>query len=462
MNLKMKQWMTAAAAMLLLLTVGCSKNDSVTTTETRAEEKVPTIRIGSGELLIWYDCVSKDYMTSLIAQFQNEYPGIEVITEDYSEMIIPDYRTKLAGELMAGGGPDIVLSSHDNNNIVQNLTKMLQNDIFLDVNTLHMDLSDCNQAVLSSGVYEGGQYMIPLNYSLGLMLTTEERIDTYNLVCDGDLLAFADSLKSVYDSGSYVFLDYFGMDFLYRQNGMTLIDHTNRTCRDSEEQTAILRRLAEAYDGLFPNIFADDMSVSYMFYRNLNQYNNSEIEAFLSGDLTFLASMGKFGALDQLMMIGAYSTKIMEAGETPYLTSLPTADGDASSPVVNWFLLVNGKTEHTDEAMCFIDSAVGMESQYFVSSQLGIPVNNDLIECMRAYYCDGELDPWYPFRAYPMPEQISDYFFALIDAMQPGVYTDVQTMGHLFGVFREYLTGSTFEDAWEMAKSDINVYLSKN
>ena len=61
-----------------------------------------------------------------------------------------------------------------------------------------------------------------------------------------------------------------------------------------------------------------------------------------------------------------------------------------------------------------------------------------------------------------MPEQISDYFFAQIDAMQPGVYTDVQTMGHLFGVFREYLTGSTFEDAWEMAKSDINVYLSKN
>lgn len=461
MNLKMKQWMTAAAAMLLLLTVGCSKNDSVTTTETIAEETVPTIRIGSGELLIWYDCVSKDYMTSLIAQFQNEYPGIEVITEDYSDMIIPDYRTKLAGELMAGGGPDIVLSSHDNNNIVQNLTKMLQNDIFLDVNTLHMDLSDCNQAVLSSGVYEGGQYMIPLNYSLGLMLTTEERIDTYNLVCDGDLLAFADSLKSIYDSGKYVFLDYFATDFLYRQNGMTLIDHANRDLTDDDDQKAILHRLADAYDGLFPNIFADDMSMSYMFYRNLNQYNNSEIEAFLSGDLTFFASMGKFGHIDNLVYLSALGTKIAKAGETPYLTSLPTADGDASSPVVNWFLLVNGKTEHTDEAMCFIDSAVGMESQYLISSQLGIPVNNDLIECMRAYYCDGVQDAKYRFADHKLPEQVISYFFDQIDSMQPGVYTDVQTMGHLFGVFREYLTGSDFDVAYDHAKNNVSFYLSE-
>ena len=459
----MKRWMTLAA-MVLLMMAGCSRNDSATTMDTTktAEVSVPTISIGSGELLIWYDSNSKDYMSGLIAQFQKEYPGIEVITEDYSEMTIPDYRTKFAGELMAGGGPDIILSSHDNNIIVQNLTKLLQNDVFLDINTLHMDFSDCNPNVLSAGVYEGGQYMIPLNYSLGMMLTSEERIDTYNLACDGDLLAFSDSLKSVYDSGKYVFLDYFATDFLYRQNGMTLIDHTNRNLTDADDQKTVFHRLADAYDGLFPDIFEDGMSVAYMFYRTLNQYNNSETEAFLSGDLTFLASVGKFGAFDNLAMIGGCSMKIIQAGETPYLTSLPTVDGGAPSPVTNWFLLVNGKTEHADEAMCFIDSAIGMESQYQVSSQFGIPVNNDLIECMRAFYCDGVSDPWYPFYYYQIPEQISSYFFAQIDSMQPGVYTDVQTMGHLFGVFREYLTGSTFEDAWEMAKSDINGYLAEN
>ena len=458
----MKRYFTALLALLLTTSfAGCAGDTTSDVSDSVGTSAGTEPPLESGELLIWYDTCSKDYMMGLITEFQRKYPGIEVITEDYSDMIIPDYRTKLAGELMAGGGPDIVLSNHDNNNVVQNLTKLLQNGIFLDVNTLGVDFSDCNQAVLASGVYEGGQYMIPLNYSLGLMLTTEERIDTYNLVCDGDLLAFADSLKSIYDSGKYVFLDYFATDFLYRQNGMTLIDHANRDLMDDNDQKAILHRLADAYDGLFPDIFEDGMSVSYMFYRNLNQYNNSEIEAFLSGDLTFLASMGKFGALDQLMMIGAYSTKIMEAGETPYLTSLPTADGDASSPVVNWFLLVNGKTEHTDEAMCFIDSAVGMESQYLISSQLGIPVNNDLIECMRAYYCDGVQDAKYRFADHKLPEQVISYFFDQIDSMQPGVYTDVQTMGHLFGVFREYLTGSDFDVAYDHAKNNVSFYLSE-
>ena len=445
----MKRCFSVLLALLLTISfAGCAGDTASDVSDSVAKGQTQE----DGELLIWYDTCSKDYMMGLITEFQREYPGIEVITEDYSDMIIPDYRTKLAGELMAGGGPDILLSSHDNNNIVQNLTKLFQNNIFLDINTLNMDLSDCNPNVLSAGVYEGGQYMIPLNYSLGLMMTTEERIDTYNLVCDGDLLAFADSLKSIYDSGKYVFLDYFATDFLYRQNGMTLIDHANRDLMDDNDQKAILHRLADAYDGLFPDIFEDGMSVSYMFYRNLNQYNNSEIEAFLSGDLTFLASMGKFGA---------YSTKIMEAGETPYLTSLPTADGDASSPVVNWFLLVNGKTEHTDEAMCFIDSAVGMESQYLISSQLGIPVNNDLIECMRAYYCDGVQDAKYRFADHKLPEQVISYFFDQIDSMQPGVYTDVQTMGHLFGVFREYLTGSDFDVAYDHAKNNVSFYLSE-
>ena len=45
--------------------------------------------------------------------------------------------------------------------------------------------------------------------------------------------------------------------------------------------------------------------------------------------------------------------------------------------------------------------------------------------------------------------------------MQPGVYTDVQTMGHLFGVFREYLTGTDFDIAYDHAKNNVSFYLSE-
>jgi len=36
----------------------------------------------------------------------------------------------------------------------------------------------------------------------------------------------------------------------------------------------------------------------------------------------------------------------------------------------------------------------------------------------------------------------------------------VQTMGHLFDVFRGYLTGSSFEEAYENAKMNTEDYLS--
>lgn len=456
----MKRYVTALLALLLTTSfVGCvgdtpsDVSDSVATGQTQED----------GELLIWYDTCSKDIMMGLITEFQREYPGIEVITEDYSDMIIPDYRTKLAGELMAGGGPDIVLSNHDNNNIVQNLTKLLQNGIFLDVNTLGVDFSDCNQAVLASGVYEGGQYMVPLNYSLGFLLTSKERIESYALACDGDLASFADSLSSVYDEGNLVFSDIFTVEFLYHQNGMSLMDYENQTLHATEEELEQLKQAAEAYDKLFPHVFTDSNALAeyQLVTRRLHEYDNSLTNAYLSEDLALYCAPGLVGTYDDIRMLKSVCAEIQNQGQTPYLARLPTVDGGAPSPVPNWFLLVNSKTEHTREAACFIQSAIGMDSQYEVSGKTAITINNNLIDCMRAYYCDGVKDAKYVFPEHNIPLDVCEYYFDQIDSMQPGVYTDVQTMGHLFGVFREYLTGSDFDVAYDHAKNNVSFYLSE-
>ena len=456
----MKRCFSVLLALLLTISfAGCAGDtasdvsDSVAAGQTQED----------GELLIWYDTCSKDYMMGLITEFQREYPEIEVITEDYSDMIIPDYRTKLAGELMAGGGPDIVLSKYDNNNIVQNLTKLLQNGIFLDVNTLGVDFSDCNQAVLASGVYEGGQYMVPLNYSLGFLLSSKERIDDYGLVCDGDLASFANSLSTVYDAGNLVFSDIFTIEFLYFQNGMSLIDYENQTLHAAEEELEQLKQAAEAYDKLFPHVFTDSNALAeyQLVTRRLHEYDGSLPNAFFSEDLTLYCSPGLVGSYDDIRLMRPVCEELQKQGQTPYLTRLPTVDGGAPSPVPNWFLLVNSKTEHAREAACFIQSAIGMDSQYHVSGQAAITVNNNLIDCMRAYYCDGVKDAKYVFPEHNIPLDVCEYYFNQIDSMQPGVYTDVQTMGHLFGAFREYLTGSDFDVAYDHAKNNVSFYLSE-
>ena len=294
-------------------------------------------------------------------------------------------------------------------------------------------------------------------------MTSKERIESYALACDGDLASFADSLSSVYDAGNLVFSDIFTVEFLYHQNGLALLDYEAQTLIASGEDMNRFKQITEAYKNLFPDIFSDNNALAQyqLFTRRIHEYDSSIANAYLSEDLTFYASPGLVGTYDDIRMLKSVCDEIQNQGQTPYLTRLPTVDGGAPSPVPNWFLLVNSKTEHTREAACFIQSAIGMDSQYEVSGKAAITINNNLIDCMRAYYCDGVKDANYVFPEHNIPLDVCEYYFDQIDAMQPGVYTDVQTMGHLFGVFREYLTGSDFDVAYDHAKNNVSFYLSE-
>ena len=89
------------------------------------------------KLTFYLDAYTKDYMNLLIEQFSKNYPSVEIVIEDYSSLTIPDYRTKIAGDLMSGSGPDIMLVSNASyGNTLENLTKLLQNGKLLDLKTV--------------------------------------------------------------------------------------------------------------------------------------------------------------------------------------------------------------------------------------------------------------------------------------------------------------------------------------
>ena len=96
-----------------------------------------------------------DYITA----FAKLHPEVTLIVEDYSEIPRPDYRKKLAAELMAGKGPDVIVNSNYlGTNSMENLTKLLQNDVFLDISELSVNLDGCTAAVMEAGMFEGRQY----------------------------------------------------------------------------------------------------------------------------------------------------------------------------------------------------------------------------------------------------------------------------------------------------------------
>lgn len=417
---------------------------------------------GEPELSVWLDGYSGDYMNALLDQFVRENPGVTIKSSDFTDVNIPDFRTKLANDLMAGEGPDIVLASNTANNTIQNLTKLLQNDIFLDTAELSVDLSGCDQRVLAAGRYDGKQYMIPLNYSVGFMVTSEERLSKYG-VDDSDLGSFADSLEVIYKDGRYAFLDVFTTEFLYRQNGIELIDYENKSLRTDKTATDLLRGISDAYEKLFPGIFSENKYNDYRFTAKLKDYGGSVDQAYGSGDLVFYSAPAFMGYYENISYMNTACARILSAGDTPALITFPTVDGSAPSPNVNYLVLVNANTENKEAAKLFIESAVGIESQYLCGMSWGIPVNTGLVGKLRDFYVDGKVDEKYTFNDdCVLPEGFAKKYFDAIDSLDDGVYIDVMTSGRLFSVVREYCSnGGDISAALESGKKNVSLYLSE-
>ena len=115
-------------------------------------------------------------------EFKQSHPDVEVIT-DFLPMTVEDptgdsFYTRISAEIMSGSGPDIILISNSG----MNAGKMMRSGIFADLNEFieadpEFDLSKYNANVLKAGQVEGKQYIMPLTYTIPLVLTTQELLD---------------------------------------------------------------------------------------------------------------------------------------------------------------------------------------------------------------------------------------------------------------------------------------------
>ena len=234
-----------------------------------------TPEAGKIELTVYLDGYTADYLNALLDQFRREYPDAVINAKDFTALTIPDYRTKLANDLMSGEGPDILLTSYTTNNTLQNMTKLIQNGVFLDINELGCDLSGCNQAVMRAGIYDDKQYLVPLNYGIGFMISDKARIEKYKVDFSDDLDGFSDSLSGIYDAGKYVFSDLFTTEYLLRANHLDLIDYEKNMLVNDKTTKSALERLAKCYLKLFPGVFEGSRSGDYRFVYKLKDYNGS-------------------------------------------------------------------------------------------------------------------------------------------------------------------------------------------
>ncbi len=170
-----------------------------------------------------------------LKQYQELYPDVTVqITSESNPDIESSqaYYTKLASEIMGGKGPDLFVV----NDSFWNVEKMMRQDIFADMQPYFdadaFDWEPYNTAVMEAGVWEGKRYVIPLTYSIPVLITTQKAIDEtgFDVGNCGDFYGFMEETQKIMDDPNQtraVFRQSWTMKWFPQIAGISYIDYDN-------------------------------------------------------------------------------------------------------------------------------------------------------------------------------------------------------------------------------------------
>ena len=134
------------------------------------------------KLVVYMNDFNTQYLTPAINIFKDKYPDVEVEIVRFSGDSFDErevYRTMLSTELLAGQGPDLVV---EDTQFFPDIYKAMSSGVFVDLNHFiksddAFNLDEYNQTALECGVFKDRRYIMPLQYNLPILLTTQEILD---------------------------------------------------------------------------------------------------------------------------------------------------------------------------------------------------------------------------------------------------------------------------------------------
>ena len=196
------------------------------------------------------------------------------------------------------------------------------------------------------------------------------------------------------------------------------------------------------------------------------KYNNSLMETFLAGDLLFDGAHHFLGGLDTLMLFNRTYTELTEAGELPVIFTLPTSDGKAPAPMMNWYFAVSAETENRTAVKWFIENAIHHETQCQIGWYYGLPVNDYALDLIYEFYTDPDSFSRRQYKSvFPVFGEFSrefvDSYFEPIKNMRKTSFTDWYITSWLMNYPWEAEAGAkTPDEIWEMTWNLVTAYVN--
>lgn len=300
--------------------------------------------------------------------FTENHPDITVnfvgILEDMERQEVTDSYDQLKADLMAGKGPDLILFMR---NFPMEMKKVMASGAFCDLTPyLEQDEDylpeDFNQGVLTGGQLDGKQYIMPLHYSIPLIMTSEETIAEtgFDLSKTSDYLSFATELnrysklpgaRNIFPSPNY------GKAALCSYSGLEATDFAQKkTLLDGEN----FRAAQELYREFYPF----DSSIDYP--PNENGYIMEAVH--IDKDECILATPFEERDINNSCESGSGMGCITNAmavygkGEQPVFVPLRTVSGGIRA-LIQYSAAIRNNSENQQNAYDFLRILMGKNFQ---------------------------------------------------------------------------------------------------
>lgn len=412
------------------------------------------------ELTIYTDAETYDVFNELTAYYNGFNSNVEfnvVKIEDCDKL-----NSRLNQELAAGKGPDIIIVSEDTN---LNLPTLMKNGSLADISQLIADnsktslsLDKFDSDVLKAGEFGGKQLLVPLFYTLPIIVGVEEYLNDTDVKLDGTFAEFCDSLES-YKGTVFRYMP--SISSLYLSLGYDFIDINSSKCElDDQRMKELVGAYVKMYDELVTNPSKYDVPE-----KGTDDYNSIG----LTGEDFLLLNSLFFGEESNISSVSSTSLDIRDAYLSTGVYALPGCmDNGTLSACLGWSVAISSSCKDNKAALDYIDYLTGY-NMTSIWSILGISSYEAYNRNVREKAYGQEvilpnnvfLDEFYYDINSDVSKEILDKYYAIFDAKDSCGYLDVNVKEYLDTIAVEILKdGLSVDEAIKNAETRILEYFS--